>query len=306
MPSDTDLTDLAATLPVLEAQLKSQGAGFTPEQELELDKLKTDFRGFLKYWRFVNRETGKIQKFADHLWEGQEDFCDAMDTYPWIFALKAGKLGFTELECAYDGWVMRFRQINARVHVFSRDAAAAEELLGYVKFGLQHLPPWMQLPVDEGRGADIDRSLRLSAGPDDIRSIVRYAAGANVSIDQTATHSHVDELARMPYTEQTWTAVETTISPTGTCHIVTRGAGAANYSADLYRKALAGESELHAFFAPWHRRPRPDGWYEQQKGEHTTLGLKEYCPETWEDAIGGPGQDAVVPMSWIQEALERD
>ena len=46
--------------------------------------------------------------------------------------------------------------------------------------------------------------------------------------------------------------------------------------------------------------------FEKQKGEHTTLGLKEFCPETWEDAIGGPGQDAVVPMSWIQEALERE
>jgi hypothetical protein len=288
---------------VLEQQLKDHKAQLTPEQEHELHLCEQSFTWFLPYWTFVNRETGELETFKE-LWDGQRDFVEAMETHPWIFALKAGKLGFTELECAYDGWVLRFKK-NARVHVFSRDAAAAEELLGYVKLGLNHFPKWMRLDVDSGRGADIDRSLRLYAGEDDVRAIVRYAAGASVSIDQTATHSHVDELARMPYTEQTWTAVETTISPTGgTCHIVTRGAGNANYSADLWHKALAGDGNLHPFFSDWTKRPRPEGFYEETKASMTPLGLKEYCPESWEDAIGGPGQDAVFPLSWIEGALE--
>ncbi len=289
---------------VLERQLASEGVALTDEQQAIMDECEADFAEFLPLWTFVNRETGELERF-EHLWEGQKDFAELTKTAPWIFALKAGKLGFTELECAYDGWVMRFRK-NARVHVFSRDASAAEELLGYVKLGLGHLPAWMQFPVDAGRGADIDRSFRLNAGPDDKREIVRYAAGASVSIDQTATHSHVDELARMPYTEQTWTAVETTISPHGgTCHIVTRGAGNANYSADLWHKALQGDAQLVPFFCPWWKRKRPEGWYDDQKARMTPLGLKEFCPETWEDAIGGPGMDAVVPLSWIEEALRR-
>jgi hypothetical protein len=42
-----------------------------------------------------------------------------------ILALKAGKLGFTELARACDAWVTLFRQSNARVHLFCRDARAA-------------------------------------------------------------------------------------------------------------------------------------------------------------------------------------
>lgn len=295
-------TQLASAMAILEQQLQNQVVARSPEEQRKLDQCAASFADFLPYWTFVNRESGELETFKK-LWAGQRDFVRVMEEYPWIFALKAGKLGFTELECAYDGWVMRFKK-NARVHVFSRDAAAAEELLGYVKVGLMHLPEWMRIPVDSGRGADIDRSLRLFAATDDTRIIVRYAAGANVSIDQTATHSHVDELARMPYTEQTWTAVETTISPMGgTCHVVTRGAGNANYSADLWHKCLSGEADMHPFFSPWHRRPRPKGWYEEQQSRMTPVGLKEYCPETWEDAIGGPGQDAVVPLEWIEGAL---
>lgn len=294
---------MAGALAVLERRHKDQRVSLSPEQEQELVSCETSFEHFLPYWTFVNRESGELETFKK-LWDGQQEFVEAMAEHPWLFALKAGKLGFTELECAYDGWVLRFKK-NARVHVFSRDASAAEELLGYVKLGLNHLPKWMRLPVDGGRGADIDRSLRLLAGVDDKREIVRYAAGASVSIDQTATHSHVDELARMPYTEQTWTAVETTISPLGgTCHIVTRGAGNANYSADLWHKALSGESDLHPFFAPWTKRPRAEGFFEERKSAMTPLGLKEYCPETWEDAIGGPGQDAVIPLEWIELAME--
>ena len=229
---------MAGALAVLEQQLKNQSFILSPEQQTELDQCAQSFAFFLPYWTFVNRESGELETF-DKLWDGQIEFVQAMSDHPWLFALKAGKLGFTELECAYDGWVLRFKQ-NARVHVFSRDASAAEELLGYVKLGLNHLPKWMRLPIDSGRGADIDRSLRLHAGVDDKREIVRYAAGASVSIDQTATHSHVDELARMPYTEQTWTAVETTISPTGTCHIVTRGAGNAKF--DVPEKLLGSTS----------------------------------------------------------------
>ena len=296
-------TEMAGALAVLEQRLKDRKFNLTPEQEAELSLCESSFSHFLPHWTFVNRESGELQTF-EKLWDGQRDFVEIMEREPWLFALKAGKLGFTELECAYDGWVLRFRK-NARVHVFSRDASAAEELLGYVKLGLNHLPKWMRLPIDAGRGADIDRSLRLDAGVDDKREIVRYAAGASVSIDQTATHSHVDELARMPYTEQTWTAVETTISPLGgTCHIVTRGAGNANYSADLWHKALSGDTELAPFFSDWTKRPRPENWYEDQKARMTPLGLKEFCPVSWEDAIGGPGQDAVIPLDWIELAME--
>ncbi len=270
----------------------------SPEQQNEVVQCALSFRRFLRHWHFKNRETGAVSAFGScdcepqhpwALWPGQEEFASAMEAHPWLFGLKAGKLGFTELECAFDGWVARFRQPNARIHLFSKDDDASKLLLEYVRFGLTHLPEWMQLPVMEGvAGGNNTRSLKLYASPDDERVIVSFPASPNVSIDQSATHTHVDELARMLFTEQTWTAIETTVAPTGSCHIVTRGAGDANYSATIYKKAVAGESKLYPFFASWHMRPDRDaGWYDQERREHTDIGIKQFAPRTWQEALSG-------------------
>src|SRR5690606_28721400 len=119
-------------------------------------------------------------------------------------------------------------------------------------FGIEHLPPFLALPIlTTVAGGDTVSSLKLGAGIDDIRTIVSYAAGPRVSIDQSATHAHVDELAHMLNPELTWSAIETTVAPGGSCHIVTRGAGDANYTARLWEMAVSGVSRLAPFFAPW-------------------------------------------------------
>lgn len=255
------------------------------------------FFAFLPYWTFVSREKGEPTKF-DRLWQGQEDFAKEMQQHDWIYALKAGKLGFSELECAYDAWVAMFRQPNARVHIFSRDATSAEELLGWVRYGLLRLPEWMRLPIaEEERGSDTGRSVKLLAGGDDIRQIVRYSAGASVSIDQTCQHAHVDELAHMPYAEKTWNAVQTTIAPEGTCHIVTRGAGEDVFAATLWKMSKDGTAQLHPFFRPWTARPgRNREWYDLQATGLTMTGLHHFAPETPEEALAGDAQNDFIPL----------
>lgn len=72
----------------------------------------------------------------------------------------------------------------------------------------------MQMPImSEPPGGDTDESLKLNAGPDDVRTITSYATSPHAAIDRTATHSHVDELARMPFGEATWQSVQSTIAP---------------------------------------------------------------------------------------------
>jgi hypothetical protein len=246
----------------------------------------------------------------DEIWDGQEEFVAAMKQHPRLFALKAGKLGFTELECAFDGWVALFRQPNARVHVFSRGDLAAQEVLGYIRFGLTHLPLFIR-PRLLARPTDAEQAGRKSRGDtlhqlqfegqaavDDLRTVVSYPASRDVSIDQTATHAHVDELARMPFPEKTWQAVHSTIAPGGSCHIVTRGAGEDNYAAVLWKTVEAGASELHPFFQPYTARPGRDAkWYDVQAGSMTTQGVKQFAPETAEDALAGDAQSEFIPIT---------
>jgi hypothetical protein len=282
------------------------GDGLTTGQRSELEACRSSFRHFLRYWRFNSRETGEVASF-ETLWEGQERFAELMEQETWILALKAGKLGFTELECAYDGWVALFRQANARIHLFSRDAQAAQELLGYVRFGLMHLPEWMQLQLMSGepRGDTIS-SLKLSAGPDDTHTVVSYAAGPHVAIDQTATHSHVDELAHMPFPEKTWSAIQTTIAPSGSCHVVTRGAGDDNFVATLWDAADSRESRLFPFFVPWNARPGRDPvWREEQSASLPNQGFLHFAPECPEDALAGDETAIYIPMEIWDRCLDQ-
>jgi len=270
------------------------------EQELQRRLALREFSRFLPHWRFIDRETGEVRNFsADQLrhWPGQLRLAAAMEEHTHIIALKAGKLGFTELECAYDA----FRALgvpNARVHIFSRVGTAAEENLEKVRFGLKHLPEWMRPRILAGEaGGDTISSIKLSMGPDDIRSILSYTAAPDSSIESTAIHVHVDELAMMAFPEKTWQAISSTVAPEGTCHVVSRGAGDDNYLAVLWEAACQGSSRYFPVFANWRERPgRDEVWMEEKSGEMSLQGLKFFAPETAEDALSAEDVLPFLPI----------
>ena len=137
----------------------------------------------------------------------------------WVYFLKARKLGETTIACAYDAWVMRFRDANARVHLFSRRDDAAMELLAAVRVGLERVPTWLQLPVMRATSSVYE----LSAGKDDRRLAKAYPADRETAVESSCTHGHVDEWARMGNPRKVWQAIEPTMA--GSCHIVTTGLG---------------------------------------------------------------------------------
>ncbi len=272
------------------------------------------FYEFLRHWRFKNRESGLVISFED-LWAGQTAAAERMVAHPWLFLLKAGKLGFSELECAWDGYVARFGQPRAQVNIFSKDGPASRELLEWVKYGVKALPAWMGITVlDDVAGGDTLTSLKFhvrGTEADDIRNVQSFAASEHVAIESTATHAHVDELSHMKFAEVVWGAVSTIVSPTGSLHIVSRGAGPDKYSARLWRQAMVGRDEttyeleagrtaegrLVPFFAPWHARPDRDrAWYELQKGTMSLQRLLHYAPETPEDALAGDETAQYIPL----------
>lgn len=291
-----------ATLAIMAVKMRPQAQIIEPSAEAtaeqiarseELTRCAASFRYFLRYWHFRNRETGEDRTFED-LWQGQAELADLMEDHEWIFALKAGKLGFSELACAYDGWVARFGHPNARVHLFSYSGDSARDIFEWVRYGLDHLPDWMRLsPIDDEAGADNSRSLKLYGGPDDKRRIIAYNTGRSVSIDQTCSHAHLDEFARWP-SEEMWAAIQSTIAPLGSCHIITRGRGP-NYAAKVYDNAKRGivtsqsGQQMRAFFAPFDRRPgRTDAWLEAQAASFgRQSAIWQFAPRTDREALQG-------------------
>jgi hypothetical protein len=152
------------------------------------------FRAFLSVWRFRAQETMDIRVLGEGLWPAQELFIQEIASHPHVYALKARKLGQSTIACAYDAFVLRFRDQNARVHLFSRGERAALELLTAVRFGLDQLPSWMRLPAVR----TTMREVEYDAGRNDRRLVVCYPTTDAVAVEATATHSHIDEWSDMP------------------------------------------------------------------------------------------------------------
>jgi hypothetical protein len=205
------------------------------------------FRAFLFVWHFRAQETKDVRLLGEHLWEAQEIFIREIAEHPHLYALKARKLGQSTIACAYDGFVLRFRDENARVHLFSRREKAARELLEAVTFGLQRLPQWLRLPVSRRTA----REFELDAGPHDRRIAVTYPTTENTAVEATATHTHIDEWADMPRPDRIFASLEPTFSAPGcTSLLVTTGNGPANPAAEYWRRCLAGDGLHHPVFIP--------------------------------------------------------
>lgn len=277
-----------------------------PELQAERDACAdpvSGFFAFLPHWKFINRETGRISSFAE-LWPGQEQAAREMvaamhdKERPFLFLLKAGKLGFTELECAFDAWRAIYGRPNARVHLLSKGLPEAVTLLGMVKFGIEHLPAHISRRVmGEIAGGQTLRQLTLEGdSPDDRRLIVSYAATGTTAIDQNAAHTHLDELSHVQDQEGLWGSVSTTVAEGDTLHIVTRGAGEV-YTKKLWEMAISGLGKLRGFFARYDTRPGRDGaWRAREAGTMHVTALKHFAPETPADALAGDQQTEFVPI----------
>jgi len=281
------------------------------------------FWGFLPYWKFVDQERNEVKSLGDELWPGQEIFVEATETDPFIYALKARKLGYTTLECAYDAWVARFRDMRSRVHLFSRRDDAAIELLKQVKFGLTRLPEWMQLPMtstthelwlygDSGEGqctgATVNGQFRPCGGSGDsecprcygsgvvgdVRLIKSYPTSEQTAVENTANHGHVDEWARMKNPESVWQAIEPSMA--GSCHIITTGLGPGNYTAQFWRRSKDGLTGFRALFTPAMARPdRDDAWLAAKRAGMTEKQFRNEYAMTDEDALYGGGSTFFDP-----------
>lgn len=256
------------------------------EKVRELYLSAASFRHFLNYWTFINQETGEQGILGHELWSGQEQVIEGMETVPKLFALKARKLGFTTIEQAFDAWCARFRDKNARVHLFSRRDDAAKELLESIKYGLERLPKWMQLPY---LTPPTKMELKLVAGDDDVRLVKSYPPSKETAVEKTATHGHVDEWARMQDPRSFWQAVEPSFA--GSCHIITTGRGPQNFASHFWKDCIAGDTEFVPIFVAALDRPdRTPEWLESKKRGMTEEALRQEYPMTWEDALFAGGR----------------
>jgi hypothetical protein len=244
------------------------------------------FREFLNYWQFLDQDTGTVRILGETLWPAQEEFVRAAVENPWVFYLKARQLGESTMACAFDGYVLRVRDRNGRVHVFSRRDDEAKDLLKIVRFGMDGLPSWLSLPLSRESANEVV----WAAGEDDRRLLHAYPTGKATGRGATCGHAHIDEWAIMEDPQGVWAAVEPSISKeSGSCHLVTTGMGPTNYSSAYWETCEKGEGAHYPCFIPA-LNSRPDYSPEFLRRKKSTMDNQAYrseYPETWRDAISG-------------------
>lgn len=263
-----------------------------PEDAERLARAAVSFREFLNYWHFKDQERKVYRILGEVLWPAQEEFVRSAQADPYVYYLKARKLGETTIETAFDGWVARFRDSNARVHLFSRRDDAATEILTEVKYGLSHLPEWMQLPVTINNSHEYE----LLAADDDRRLIKAYPADEDTAVEKSCTHAHVDEWGRMRNPRRVLQAIEPSIA--GTAHILTTGQGPQNYTSAYWRQCLAGDAVIGVdpqpvrpcFIGALNRPDRTEAWLNAKRAGMPELEFKREYPLVWEDALFGGGE----------------
>jgi hypothetical protein len=256
-----------------------------PEQRRQFVAAALSFRAFLRHWKFLDQETGVVRVLGDVLWPAQDAYIEATEN-PYLTMLKARQLGETTVAIAYDAWVARFRDTNARVHVFSSGDDAAKEVLENIKFGLEHLPPTMRLPM-----YDTARSIRLDLGAGGRAFIRSYPSTRAASRGATCNHLHLDEWSAQVDPRKVMQSVGPTVAPGGSFHILTTEVvGPESDTAAYFRKCIAGDGQHHAIFVPALARPdRDENWLEGKRREMPKADFAREYPSTWQEALEAAG-----------------
>jgi hypothetical protein len=238
----------------------------------------TDFRTFLRYWRFTNGETGRTEVLGDAIWPGQQRIIDAMIDHPQVILAKSRKVGASTLEIAYCGYVLRTRP-EGLVSLVSYRQEASNNLHRQVLAGLRALPPLLQLPLSHTA-----TTITLQGGG----MSTAFPANERSAADVSTVHLCCDELGRMVNAEQTWQSLQPSIA--GSCHVLSTCPGPESLMADLWRRSEHGETRLHPVFVSALERPdRNEAWYEQMKRDLGSARARVEYPLTPEDFLAGVG-----------------
>jgi hypothetical protein len=255
-----------------------------PEQRRLFAACALDFRHFLDVWKFVP-EGKPPMLLGPNMWSAQAIYADATLEHSSIYFLKARQLGESTIACCYDAWRARFGPVNARVSILAQTDTNAVEFLRVVTYGLERLPPALRLPMRA-----LGHTATLDAGPNDTRRIRSYPSSSAIR-SGSFSHVHLDEWAAMIDARRTWMAVEESIVPGGTCHVLTTGVGGADYTGEEWRRARAGESRFFPLFiGALERDDRTPEWYEHKRATTDLQTLRQELPLTEEDALAGAGE----------------
>lgn len=219
------------------------------KQVSEIQRCASDFNYFCKtYLKIVNVD-GKIVPLK--LKPAQEKYLETVAINPWVYVLKARKLGLTTVIAAHNFWKFLFIP-NYRVMVVAHTDETAKNILGIYRMYYNNLPAYMQFPIEQ----ENLHEMRLEHG-----GYIRAGTASSESARSFTFQSiHCSEFALWPNIEKTIAAVLSTGGENVQVSLETTANGLNEAHRIWY-----GENGFEKLFISWTddpecwRRPKPDG-----------------------------------------------
>ncbi len=219
----------------------------------EIERCRSDPESFVDTYCQVESDTGQgIVPF--HLFAYQREVLRQWMAYPECITLKARQLGITELAAALALWQVNFHA-HTKVIVFSQDEPKAKEFARKCRIAWEHLPAWLQTPIDDPQKTT---TLELANGS----RVLPQAATERAARSLNCQLLILDEMAHQDYGQAIFEASAVTARSAGNRILaISTANGAGNHFHRLWLDAEAGAG-MHPIFLPWDIRPGRDAaWY---------------------------------------------
>ena len=171
--------------------------------------------------------------------------------------------GITELIALYCLWYAMYRP-HKNIIIISIKDRVAKKVLKRIKFMYLSLPPFLQVPVANGRGNDIGTASDLEFINGSLISSIPTTEEAGRS--EAASLLVIDEAAIVRWANQIWAAAFPTLSTGGAGIINSTPFGVGNWYHHTWVEACNRSNPFNAINLTWQMHPERDyNWYREQR-----------------------------------------
>lgn len=245
--------------------------GLTSEQVGILSKVVQDVFFFAAFIYVIHPVRGRVHF---NLYPYQKAVLYQFVLKRFNIVLKFRQAGITELISMYCLWLAMYHP-NSKINIISIKDTTAKKVLKKIKFMYKNLPPFLQVPIINGRSGEFGSSSMMEFANGSFIESIPTSSEAGRS--ESLTLLVIDEAAIVRWASQIWAAAFPTLSTGGSAIVNSTPMGMANFYHNTWVNALTGGNPFNAIRLYWRMHPeRDDDWYEQMS---SALGPRRTAQE---------------------------
>jgi len=173
--------------------------------------------------------------------------------------LKFRQAGITELISLYCLWLAMFHY-HKNIQIISIKDRVAKKVLRRIKYMYRNLPPFLQIPIVNGRISELGTSTEIEFSNGSIITSIPTTEDAGRS--EAVSLLVIDEAAIVRWATQIWAAAFPTLSTGGSAILNSTPYGVGNFFHKQWVDAVSGGNEFIPIRLHWRMHPeRDDEWY---------------------------------------------